>query len=135
MIALRNFTVPKVYNLISLSLVIDVDEDFIFKELANLNVSKSTGPDNIPARFLRDGASVLKIPVTYIVNLSINTSTVPSDLKQAKVIPLFKKNNKADVGNYRPVSILSIVSKVLEKSVYVQLEKYLNERELSHRRV
>ncbi len=108
----------------------DVDEDFIFKELANLNVSKSTGPDNIPARFLRDGASVLKTPITHIVNLSISTSTVPTDLKQAKVIPLFKKKNKKDVGNYRPVSILNIVSKVLEKSVYVQLEKYLNDNNL-----
>ena len=48
-----------------------VSEDFIYKELCNLNCSKSTGLDNIPARFLKDSASYLKIHVTDLVNSSI----------------------------------------------------------------
>ena len=73
---------------------------------------KSTSLDNIPARFLKDSASILKIPITHIVNLSIMTSTVPIDFKIAKVKPLFKKNKQTDMGNYRPrpVSILNTVA-------------------------
>ncbi len=52
---------------------------------------------------------------------------MPKEFKQAKVKPLFKQNNKTDVGNYRPVSILSSVSKVLEKAVYTQVENYLTD--------
>ena len=47
-------------------------------------------------------------------------------MKFARVKPLFKKNSRSDVGNYRPVSILSVVSKILEKAVYKQLEMYLS---------
>ena len=61
---------------------------------------------------------------------SIVTNTVPDELKFAKVKPLFKKNSRLDVGNYRPVSILCIVSKILERAVLVQLEKHLNENNI-----
>ena len=86
---------------------------------------KSTGLDDLPARFIRDGAAVLTSPITFIINQSILTETVPSTMKQARVKPLYKKNSPLDVGNYRPVSILSIVSKVLERSVYNQLYGFL----------
>ena len=102
-----------------------VGEDFIYKELCKLNSSEGTGSDNIPARFVKDAASVLIKPVNDIVNLSIQTGIVPCELKNARVVPLFKKNKRSDVSNYRPVSILSVVSKILEKAVYVQLEGYL----------
>ena len=102
-----------------------MSEEFVYKELSSLNVSKSTGLDDLPARFIRDGASVLTSPITFIINQSILTETVPSTMKQARVKPLFKKNSPLDVGNYRPVSILSIVSKVLERSVYNQLYGFL----------
>ena len=64
------------------------------------------------------------------INLSISTNTVPDDLKFARVRPLHKKNSRAEVGNYRPVSILSITSKILERAVYIQLETYLRENDL-----
>ena len=102
-----------------------INEDFIFKELCQLNSSKSTGSDNILARFVKDAASILTKPITQIVNLSIQTGIVPRSLKNARGVPLFKKNNRSDVSNYRPVSVLSVVSKILEKAVYVQQEGYL----------
>ena len=58
---------------------------------------------------------------------------MPSDFKMAKVKPLYKKNKQTDVGNYRPVSILNIVSKVLEKAIYVQLENYLVQNSLLYK--
>ena len=98
-----------------------VSEDFIYKELTCLNPSKSTGLYEIPAKFIKDGAYVLKIPITFIVNLSITSGEVPEGMKIAWVKPLYKKNSPLDVGNCRPVSILSIVSKILERSVHLQL--------------
>ena len=98
-----------------------VTENFVFKELKCLNVTKSTGLDNISARFFKDGAPVLKTPITAIINQSIQSGIVPDEMKEARVIPIYKKNSPLEVGNYRPVSILCIVSKILERSVYSQL--------------
>ena len=108
----------------------EVSEDFIFKELNNLKCNKGTGMDQMPARFIKDAACVIKTPITHIINSSIRTEKVPHEMKQARVTPLYKKNNKFDVGNYRPVSILSIVSKILEKSVNEQLCDYLTNKNL-----
>lgn len=107
-----------------------VNKDFIYKELCNLNSFKSTGLDNIPARFIKDGASALVKPITYLVNLSITSGIVPDELKLARVKPLFKKNSRLEIGNYRPVSILCIISKILEKAVYKQLETHLIDHNL-----
>ena len=62
--------------------------------------------------------------------MSISENYVPDDMEVARVKPLFKKNSNLDVSNYRPVSILSVVSKILEKSVYSQLEKFLIDNNL-----
>ena len=64
------------------------------------------------------------------MNVSITTNVVPKEFKAARVRPLFKKNSRLDVGNYRPVSILCIASKLLEKAVYTQLESYLKEKNI-----
>ena len=74
--------------------------------------------------------AVLKIPISFIVNLSITTATVPDDMKVAWVKPLYKTNSSLEAGNYRPVSILSVASKILEKSVYTQLVHFLNENNI-----
>jgi len=107
-----------------------VSSDFIYKELCSLNINKSTGLDGIPARFLKDGAVLLKDQLTHIVNVSITTNVVPKEFKSARVRPLFKKSSRSDVGNYRPVSILCVTSKLLEKAVYIQLESYLKEKNI-----
>ena len=62
--------------------------------------------------------------------MSITSGQVPDDLKIAKVTPLYKKNDKLEVGNYRLISVLSAISKVLEKSVYIQIQKYLYKQDL-----
>jgi len=82
-------------------------------ELEKLNPNKSTGLGNI------DGACVLQKPITYLVNLSLSSGVVPEDMKVARVCPIFKKNSRLDVGNYRPVSILIIIFKILEKKLFI----------------
>ena len=64
------------------------------------------------------------------MNLSILTSTFPEDMKIAKVTPLYKKKDKTDVSNYRPISVLSVASKILENSVCVQIERYFKENDI-----
>ena len=88
--------------------------------MRNLNSSKSTRTDNSLARFVKDAASVLIKPICHTVNLSIDQSVAANELKNAGVVPLLKTNKRSEVGNYRPVSVLSIVSKILERAVYTQ---------------
>ena len=68
------------------------------------------------------------MPITHIINLSITNETVPTAFKDAKVVPLFKKGSRLEAGNYRPVSILNVLSKVLERAVHTQLSEYLEKR-------
>ena len=98
--------------------------------MRSLDPKKAVGLDGISSFFLRDGADVITTPLTHIVNLSIITETVPTIFKDAKVVPLFKKGSKLDPGNYRPVSLLCVTSKILERAVHSQLSHYLKERGL-----
>jgi hypothetical protein len=107
-----------------------VTDEYVMKELLSLNKGKSTGLDGISPLFLKDGSEILKTPVAHIVNLSITSGKVPDDLKVARVTPLHKKKSKLDVGNYRPVSVLSTVSKILEKVVYAQIDEHLTSSKL-----
>ena len=69
-------------------------------------------------------------PLTYIINLSINSGVVPDQMKLARVVPLFKSDDKGLFSNYRPVSVLPIFSKFLEKVAYIRLINYLDKRKL-----
>ncbi len=102
----------------------------MLKILKGIGKNKATGLDDVPAKFIVDGSAEIACPLTHIINLSIYHSKVPKDLKSAKVVPLYKKNSKTDVGNYRPVSILPVVSKILERVIYTQLEGYLSQNDL-----
>jgi len=73
---------------------------------------------------------VIAHPFSHIVNLSIIQGAVPNELKSARVVPLFKKNDKTEVGNYRPVSILCVLSKILEKIIFDQAQEYLTSNKL-----
>ena len=75
----------------------EVDVEFIFDELSKLNVNKAVGLDDIGPRFLKDGAEQLAPIVAHIVNLSINSKTVPDDMKLAKVITLSLHRNRPEL--------------------------------------
>ena len=103
---------------------------FVLKQLKCLKLEKATSLDGLPARLLKDSAVVIADCVTHLVNLFIKSGTVPSEWKQAKVVPLFKSRNENDLDNCRPISILPILSKILEKAVFHQLHSYLSESSL-----
>ena len=72
---------------------------------------KATGLDGISARLLKDAAPEVSELITYIINLTISTSTIPSEWKTAKVTPIYKSGDKSDPNNYRPISVLPLISK------------------------
>ena len=95
--------------------------------------SKSTGTDNIGPRLLKLAAPHIADSLTFICNHSINNSTFPNKWKEAKVVPLHKNGPHEDVNNYRPISILPVMSKMLEKHVHDSLYSFLHEFNLPHK--
>lgn len=110
----------------------EVDESFVFCYLSTLDVSKATGLDGIGPRLLKLSSGVIAKSITYIVNKCISDGHFPHCWKQAKVNPLFKGGVKDDINNYRPISILPTLSKLIEKFIKKHLTLYLNRFELLH---
>ncbi|XP_057299217.1 uncharacterized protein LOC130629860 [Hydractinia symbiolongicarpus] len=100
------------------------------KHLQSLKRKKSVGLDDLPSWLLKDCMEVIASPLTYIINMSFETSTFPSDWKRTKVLPLFKSGARSSVNNYRPISVIPAISKVIEKVVHEQLTAYLESNNL-----
>ena len=86
--------------------------------ISKLKNSKSTGVDNIDTRIIKLVAADILPAITHVVNLSIAQSVFPQGWKQAKVLPLLKKGDPMVPKNYRPVALLPILSKILERVIF-----------------
>lgn len=107
-----------------------VSTDFVERELCKLQRNKAAGIDCLPPNLLKDCAQVIANPISHIINLSLNTSTVPTVWKSAKITPTFKSGNPELVANYRPISVLPILSKLMERAVHNQLYAYMESNRL-----
>ena len=105
---------------------IDIDEGSVFKYLDSINVNKSLGPDEIHGKIIYELRHELVGPLTRLFNLSLNSGYIPQDWKNANVIPLFKKGSKQKPENYRPVSLTSVVGKILESIIKERLLEHLH---------
>ena len=94
----------------------------IISQLKNKN---SEGPDEIPVNVLKKINNSVSPIISYLINKSIRNGIYPDCLKTAKVIPLFKAGDPFDPGNYRPISLLSIINKIFEKALYNRLLNFL----------
>ena len=101
--------------------------------LHNLKANKSTGLDKIPAKILKLSSDIIAPSLAFIFNLSLETGIYVDDWKRARVIPIYKAEDKRKCENYRPISILPIVSKVFEREVFNQVYRYLSENSLLSR--
>ena len=110
-----------------------VSEEKVLEYLQDIDPSKSAGIDNIAGKFIKDGATVLAKPITQLCNLSIETSKFPSSCKIAKLKPIFKKGSKTDPQNYRPISLLPLISKTMEKVIHHQTQQYLTENNILYK--
>ena len=93
-------------------------EDVILDLIVGLETYKATGPDDISARMLKETASTIAPSLTKLFNLSMTSGNLPTEWKLARVVPVPKSNNLTSPSSYRPISILSIISKILEKCIY-----------------
>ena len=98
-----------------------ISEDFVSRSINLLRTNKAVGIDKVSARLLKDAVDVITPSLTALFNLSLQTRSFPSIWKTAKVIPLFKEDDKKNASNYRSISILPTLSKLLEKAVHTQL--------------
>ena len=88
--------------------------------------TKATGLYGISARLLKDAAPEVSELITYIINLTISTSTIPSEWKTTQVTPIYKSGDKSDPNKYSPISVLPLISKVMERSIQSHLVAFLN---------
>ena len=95
-----------------------VTEQEVKDQLQILNTKKSYGHDGLSPMFLKNSGDSLVQPITKLLNLSMSTCLFPSTWKKANVLPLYKKGDKNQLNNYRPVSLLCILSKILERIVF-----------------
>ena len=102
----------------------------VLNALEKLKTSKSTGHDNIPAKLLKDASDAVAPFLVFIFNTSLKHGIFPDDLKTARISPIHKSGDKKIRGNYRPISILSIIAKLFEKLVCAQLNPFLTENNI-----
>ena len=106
----------------------DVEE--VYNELQNLNCNKACGPDLLPARLLKMTAEFIAPSLAQIFQLSLSSGKLPLDWTSANIVPIHKKGDKQLTANYRPISLTSIVVKIMERIIHRQLVCALEEHNL-----
>eukprot|EP00117_Sycon_ciliatum_P040211 scpid53825/ scgid29586/ Probable RNA-directed DNA polymerase from transposon X-element; Reverse transcriptase len=105
-------------------------EASVRRHLARLVPSKASGPDSIPSRILKECPKELAAAITKLFRVSFRAGVVPSQWKLAHVVPVYKKPPRSRPSNYRPVSLLSILSKVMECIINQQVTNFLERNDL-----
>ena len=101
--------------------------------MKGLNPSKAARIDNLSGKFSKDAVPVLARPISQLCNLSIKLNSFPRSCKIAKIKPLFKKASKTDPQNYRRISLLPLLSKIIESIAHDQTEEFLSKNKLLYR--
>ena len=107
-----------------------VTVDTVHHLLTSLATNKATGIDQISCKIIKISAPVISASLTYLFNQTIDQCSFPNEWKTARVSPLYKNGEKNLPENYRPISVLTSISKVIERLLYNQLYHYLSENEL-----
>ena len=102
-----------------------VEKSDVYKQLCQIDPSKSSGPDGIPGRLLTEGATQLAEPLTKVFNMSLQSGDLPNDWKKGNITPIYKKGDKHKPSNYRPISLTSLVVKVLERILHNHIMEFV----------
>lgn len=89
--------------------------------MKEVNINKAIGPDLVPNVILKNCADVLSKSITFLYNKSLELGCLPNKWKLANIVPVFKSGDKNNIINYRPVSLLSVVSKILERLIHTHI--------------
>ena len=104
----------------------------VAKLLKDLNPHKAAGPDNVAPTILKECAKELSLPLSLLFQASLKQGSVPSDWKSAMITPLFKKGDRSKASNYRPVSLTSICSKIMEHILHSHIMKHFDQHHILH---
>ena len=115
-----NYSIPINYTT-DYGFEIDFNKDRVKELLSKVNVNKAMGPDRIDGKMLKNCANSLAVPLSILFTRSYYRAELPNDWKAANVVPVHKKGSKIDVENYRPISLISIVAKTLERIICDEL--------------
>ena len=115
-----------------------IQTNFIIPHIANEEIldiinsleNKSTGPSSIPVKLLLLVPDLIIIPLAYVINLSLQSGVYPNLLKLVKVVPIHKGGSTQDINNYRPISLLSIFDKIIEKLMHKRLYTFLEDNNI-----
>ena len=112
----------------------EISANEIEKIIEQIPVSKATGSDRVRVKLIKAGAKAIAPSLSKLFNLcfSMATATFPQIWKTAEVVPLFKNGDKTKADNYRPISILPVISKIIERYVHNTLMKELQSRNLTY---
>ncbi len=103
-----------------------VTTEFVLKQLQSMPENKAVGLDKLPGKLLRAAAPIIAQPLAFILNLSLQSGNFINEWKHAKVLPLHKTRPQMERNNYRPISILPILSKILERFVHSNFSQFLD---------
>ena len=109
---------------------ITVNNFGVLKLLANINENKATGPDGIPGKLLKICANEISEALSLMFQASLDQGCIPNDWKTANIVPVYKKGNRHEVANYRPISLTPIVSKLLEHIIHSNIMNFLEENNI-----
>ena len=104
--------------------------EIVYRLITKLFISKATGVDDISAKVLKAAAPAIAEPSTRIFNMSIASGKFPMESKAARLTPIFKKGQRSMLDNYRPISILPVISKLMERILYEQMCDYFNKQNI-----
>ena len=107
-----------------------VSKNLILTILKSTQLSKAAGLDSLSGRFPENGAKFLAKPIKDLCNLSINPEKFPDICKVAKLRPLYRKGSLTQPCNYRPISLLTVISKVMEEVIHYQTSTFLDSKNL-----
>ena len=107
-----------------------VTPEMIEKKIKKMKDNKSSGVDGIPPKLLKEIVEQISTPLTKVFNLSLEEGIVPAERKEANITPLFKKGSRNKKENYRPVSLTSVVCKLLETLIRDHLVEFLVKHKL-----
>ena len=109
---------------------INVTTEMVLKKLKDLNVTKSPGPDEIHPRILKEAAPSLAPALATLYNNTLKSHEVPDEWRTALITAIFKKGDKSDPSNYRPISLTCIICKVLESIIYDHIVQHMVKNKL-----
>ena len=109
---------------------VNFQDSAIIKKIEKLKNNSAPGPDKIPSIFLKETAKEICKPLRYLFQMFLDNNVVPTSWKEANVTPIFKKGSKHEPSNYRPISLTSIVCKIMESIIKDNIMNHLTQHAL-----